>query len=344
MLATLLNTPPWANHHRATNVAPANPADYTWITRWAAGHFAGRVAASREIWNQEDTAAFWDPPDPAAYTALVQAAGPAIKAGDPPATVVLGGTSYNDVTYLAALSAHGIRGSLDAVATHPYEGVTDDPPATADDGYESALTHVAAVHAVIAAHGDGALPISFTELAGRPRPLGRRAGGAVTPAQQGGYLVDAALGRPPRPLRHPRLLVRSHRRDRRRHPGADYGPSPPSSSQTPLTVLRHYLTQSGSADGTQATAVPTVPPNGINMFYSSRGPRSPAVVPRRFGRDLATSAALLVEPFTDGTDARPRPRGLGPASVPPAYTMAQCTADAAALLDHLGWAGCRVVG
>ena len=33
VLATLLNTPPWANHHRATNVAPANPADYAWIAR-----------------------------------------------------------------------------------------------------------------------------------------------------------------------------------------------------------------------------------------------------------------------------------------------------------------------
>ena len=192
VLGDLWSTPPWANNNQATNVAPTNPADYAWIANWAAAHFAGRVSAW-EIWNEEDTTSFWNPPNPAAYTALVKAAYPALKSGDPTATVVLGGTSYNDTSYLAALYADGIHGSFDALATHPYEGVADNPPATPDDGTEYTLAHVAAVHALMAQNGDGNLPIWFTELGwsdhtnppGTPNwQLG------VTDTQQGDYLID----------------------------------------------------------------------------------------------------------------------------------------------------------
>jgi len=192
VLADLWSTPPWANGNQATNVPPSNPADYAWIANWAAAHFAGRVSAW-EIWNEEDTTSFWNPPNPAAYTALVKAAYPAFKAGDPNATVVLGGTSYNDTSYLAALYADGIHGSFDALATHPYEGVADNPPTTADDGTEYTLTHVAAVHALMAQNGDGNLPIWFTELGwadhtNAPGTANWQLG--VSPTQQGDYLVD----------------------------------------------------------------------------------------------------------------------------------------------------------
>jgi polysaccharide biosynthesis protein PslG len=163
VLATLLSTPRWANHGRGPNVAPSNPADYAWIAGWVAGHFAGRVSAW-ELWNEEDNTFVWNPPDPAAYAALVRAADPTIKAADPAATVVLGGVSYNDVGYLASLYADGIHGYFDVVATHPYEGNADAPPATPDDGTEYTPTHVAAVHELMVQHGDGNLPIWFTEF------------------------------------------------------------------------------------------------------------------------------------------------------------------------------------
>jgi aryl-phospho-beta-D-glucosidase BglC (GH1 family) len=198
VLADLWSTPGWANGNQATNVPPTNPADYAWIANWAAAHFAGRVSAW-EIWNEEDSASFWNPPNPAAYTALVKAAYPAFKAGDPNATVVLGGTSYNDTTYLSALYADGIHGSFDALATHPYEGVASNPPATADDGTEYTLTHVAAVHALMAQNGDGNLPIWFTELgwsdhSNATTPLASNGSTnweqGVTDTQQGDYLVQ----------------------------------------------------------------------------------------------------------------------------------------------------------
>ena len=180
----------------------------------------------------------------------MQAAGPAIKAGDPPATVVLGGTSYNDVTYLAALYAHGIRGSFDAVATHPYEGVADDPPATADDGTEYTLTHVAAVHAVMAADGDGALPIWFTEFgwADHPNPLGTPSWQrGVSPAQQGDYLVETLrwVARHAPYVTHAFWYEATDETDTDVQ-NANYGLLTTQLIPKPsYTVLRHYLTQSG---------------------------------------------------------------------------------------------------
>ena len=63
------------------------------------------------------------------------------------------------------------------------------------------------------------------------------------------------------------------------------------------------------------------------------------------GSTLETSA-LLIKPFTERFDvAAHDQRGLGRTSIPPGpYTMADYAADAAALLDHLGWDRCRVVG
>ena len=55
---------------------------------------------------------------PAQYAALLAAADVAIKAADPAATVVLGGLTGNDATYLAQLYAAGVAGSFDAVGVH----------------------------------------------------------------------------------------------------------------------------------------------------------------------------------------------------------------------------------
>jgi polysaccharide biosynthesis protein PslG len=191
VLATLWSTPGWANGGQGTNVPPTNPNDYANFARWAAGHFAGRVAAW-EIWNEPNTSAFWSGTDPAAYAALVKVSYPAIKAGDPSTLVVVGNTSYNDTAYLSALFADGIHGYFDVLATHPYQGVANQPPEIADDGTEWTMAHVAAVHNLMAANGDSSKPIWFTEFgwsnhantASSPNwMLG------VTDAQQGDYFV-----------------------------------------------------------------------------------------------------------------------------------------------------------
>ena len=191
VLAVLWGSPTWANGNQDPRFPPADPQAYASFARWAAEHYRGRVAAW-EVWNEPNLDEFWAGADPAAYTALLRAAYPAFKAGDPGAPVVLGGTSYNDTDYLAAVYANGGQGSFDILATHPYMGPSDLPPETPDDGTEWTLAHVRAVHDLMVSRGDGGKPIWFTEFGWSTHantggePNWQR---GVTDEQQGDFLV-----------------------------------------------------------------------------------------------------------------------------------------------------------
>jgi len=91
--------------------------------------------------------------------------------------------------------------------------------------------------------------------------------------------------------------------------------------------------------------VPTAAVNGIDIYYERRGEGPRLLFLNGSGADLASSA-LLIQPFVDRFDTIAHDqRGLGRTSIPPGpYTMADYAADAVALLDHVGWERCRVVG
>jgi len=192
VLGTLLWTPAWANGGRDQSTPPRRRADFAHFSRWAARHFRGRVDAW-EVWNEPNDWSFWHG-SARRYVRLLRAAYPAIKAGDPNALVVFGGLMHNDDRFLARAYAAGAHGAFDVMATHAYQG--DAPPETADDGDDWWLiTHVPAIHDLMARHGDGGKPIWFTELGWSVRPnhpglpfwqLG------VTPQEQAAYLSRAA--------------------------------------------------------------------------------------------------------------------------------------------------------
>ena len=97
---------------------PANPQEYAAFVGALAQHFGTKVAAY-EIWNEEDSSGWWaGGPNPAAYTQLLEATYPAVKAADPSATVVLGGLTGNDFEFLEGVYAAGGKGSFDAVGVH----------------------------------------------------------------------------------------------------------------------------------------------------------------------------------------------------------------------------------
>ena len=74
-----------------------------------------------EIWNEENSAIFWKPsPSAAGYAALLKAAYAAIKAEDPTATVLLGGTAGFDRAFMDGLRTAGAWSSFDALAIHTY--------------------------------------------------------------------------------------------------------------------------------------------------------------------------------------------------------------------------------
>jgi hypothetical protein len=193
VLVLLWLTPEWARNAGTTDRhPPSNPDDYADFLRWAAGYFAGRVQAW-EIWNEPDPhQQFWlgTTPD---YAALLKAAYPAAKEGNPEAAVVLGGPSSNDDVWIRELYSLGVKGSFDVLSTHPYQGKADEPPEKPDDGNRWWFSHLPAVRQVMLDYGDPK-PIWFTEFgwsahandsATPPWALG------VTPEQQADYAVRA---------------------------------------------------------------------------------------------------------------------------------------------------------
>ena len=85
--------------------------------------------------------------------------------------------------------------------------------------------------------------------------------------------------------------------------------------------------------------------DGIDLYFEQQGSGPRLLFINGSGATLAGSGILLA-PFIDAFDiVAYDARGLGrstPSSGP--YTMANCAADAAGLLDHVGWTSCRVVG
>src|SRR5215218_8420313 len=91
--------------------------------------------------------------------------------------------------------------------------------------------------------------------------------------------------------------------------------------------------------------MPTIHANGIDIYYEQRGSGPRLLYFQGSGQTLAKSGAM-VDGFAKSFDVVAHDqRGLGQTEIPPGpYEMADYAADAAALLDALGWDSCRAVG
>jgi 3-oxoadipate enol-lactonase len=91
--------------------------------------------------------------------------------------------------------------------------------------------------------------------------------------------------------------------------------------------------------------VPTVAANGIEIYFERRGKGPRLLFFNGSGATLETTAPMI-DPFAECFDVLAHDqRGLGKTSIPPGtYEMADYAADAAALLDAVGWESCRIVG
>jgi pimeloyl-ACP methyl ester carboxylesterase len=85
--------------------------------------------------------------------------------------------------------------------------------------------------------------------------------------------------------------------------------------------------------------------NGIDVYFERWGSGPRLLFINGSGASLAATR-MMVDPYSERFDLVAHDqRGLGQTAIPPGpYTMADYAADAAALLDHLGWDTCRVVG
>jgi hypothetical protein len=197
--------PAWATGSTDPHAPPTDPADYAAFVAYLASYpgIKGNVVAY-EIWNEEDAPGWWTgAPDAAAYTRLLQAAYPAIKAADPTATVLVGGLTGNDYTFLEQIYAAGGGGSFDGVGVHTDTAcnlVSPDSYYRDPNGRVSqfSFTGYREVHQTMVAHGDGVKDIYMTELGWSTSTKrcdqgvwqGKKAGG-VSAADQASYLTQA---------------------------------------------------------------------------------------------------------------------------------------------------------
>lgn len=202
VLLDVVNTPSWETGSSNEHTPPASPQAYAAFVGALAQHFGTKVSAY-EIWNEEDSSAWWaGGPNATAYTQLLKAAYPAIKAADPSATVVLGGLTGNDYEFLEGVYQAGGKGYFDAVGVHtdtacdklsPYEFLRGQNDRLVTDSFLAYRE----VHAVMLANGDEK-PIWMTELSWRTTnatcPEGAWAGQTaegVSEEQQATYLQQA---------------------------------------------------------------------------------------------------------------------------------------------------------
>jgi hypothetical protein len=184
ILGVLNSTPAWATEpgQPAPASPPADPAEYAEFVGAVAERYAGKVSAY-EVWNEPNAVTFWYPgPDPAAYTELLQAAYPAIKAADPDATVIGGVvgwvTDYQNLAisparYVQGMYDAGAQGYFDALSYHPYHyqvAFSQGKPY----GPAAPINQLSLIHQAMVANGDGDKLIWATEY-GQPTSEGGEA-------------------------------------------------------------------------------------------------------------------------------------------------------------------------
>lgn len=190
VLGVLNSTPAWAAGPSLVPFSAApNPGQFGDFAAAVASRYRGRIS-DYEVWNESNSIFYWTPaPDAAAYTALLKAAYPRIKAVDPAATVVAAGLApvfsfgiltVNPAEYVKGMYAAGAKNNFDAMAYHPYLYSMKFSEGT---GYpESPLTQVNGMHQVMADNGDGGKAIWCTEY-GQPTS-------SVDEATQAEYIRD----------------------------------------------------------------------------------------------------------------------------------------------------------
>lgn len=162
VMAEINGTPTWAS--TTTGLFPGsgtpNASDFASFASTVATRYGADISAY-EIWNEPNSAEFYDPIDPATYTALLKAAYPAIKAANPNAAVVagavgsvisFGNVTMDPVTFVQDMFADGAKGYFDALSFHPYQETLEFSQGAAVPN--SPLSQLNAIEQLLIANGD----------------------------------------------------------------------------------------------------------------------------------------------------------------------------------------------
>jgi hypothetical protein len=164
ILMLVSRSPSWASGSTDREAPPKDPATFASFVHFLAARWAGKVEAW-EVWNEPNISRFWPTgPNPAAYTALLRAAYPAIKSSDPGAKVVFAGPSTNDYSFVEGAYAAGAKGYFDVMSTHPYTCASPDSVSYVNGRMsKSSFLAYREIHNSMIARGDDK-PIWFTEF------------------------------------------------------------------------------------------------------------------------------------------------------------------------------------
>jgi hypothetical protein len=170
-------TPGWASTGGGIHPVPRDNNEFATFAGQAAARYAGAIS-TWEVWNEPNLQTFWgDGASAAAYTALLKATYPKIKAAAPNTTVLSGGlapatTGGGDIapeSFVAQIYAYGGRNFLDAVAVHPYSYPA--LPSDASTASWNTAQKLTGIHNTMVNNGDGVKKVWLTEF-GAPTGLG----------------------------------------------------------------------------------------------------------------------------------------------------------------------------
>jgi hypothetical protein len=187
VLAALNSTPGWATVPGTPAISgpPADPTKFADFAADVAARYAGKVGGY-EVWNEPNSKTFWSTgPDPAAYTELLKAAYPAIKAADPDAVVIgavtaplvsFGNLTMDPVTFLRKMYEAGAHDNFDALSFHPYHYTL--PFSQGGSNANAPLAQLEGMRELMVQYGDGAKLIWATEY-GEPSSVAGNQGQAA---------------------------------------------------------------------------------------------------------------------------------------------------------------------
>ena len=200
VIARIDIVPAWARPANSSTryLDEAHYADYARFAAAFAARYQGQIRHI-VVWNEPNTTFEWGGrlPDPAAYTALLCATYPAIKAANPEAIVLAAGLAptlaqpgdpqgYDDLQYLQAMYDAGAGDCFDALAAHTYGG--QSPFEQRSDPARINFRRVELLRRVMELHGDADKLIYVTESGWNDHP---RWVHAVGPAERIAYTLAA---------------------------------------------------------------------------------------------------------------------------------------------------------
>ncbi len=168
VILVVTSAPAWARQDPLPTAPPDDPQTYASFLAAAVRHYRGRVRCF-QVWDDPNIAPHWGSGyvDPAAYTALLQAAYTAAKDADPDCLILgaglapnweTGGKNLNEIDFLRRMYQAGAKGYFDVLGAKPY-GFWETPDDPRLDPHVLNFSRLVLLREVMEEFGDRDTPV-----------------------------------------------------------------------------------------------------------------------------------------------------------------------------------------